>query len=56
MIVPDKVCEVTPVLRIYVTHVPLEGLSTDFHIPLQSGLIAGFPRSWRGLYVETVSR
>ncbi len=56
MVVPDEVCEVTPVLWVYVTHVPLEVLSTDLHLPLQTGLIAGFPRpGGGGLYVETVS-
>lgn len=53
--VPDEVCEVAPVLWIYVSHVPLEVLSTDLHLPLQTGLIAGIlrPRG-RELYVETV--
>lgn len=56
MVVPDEMCEVTPILWIYVTHVPLEVLPADLQLPLQTGLIAGFP--WlggSGLYVETVS-
>lgn len=56
VVLTDEVCEVTPVLWIYVTHVPLEFLSTDLHLPMQTGLIAGFPRpGGRGLYVEAVS-
>lgn len=55
MVVPDEVCEVTPVLWIYVSHVPLEVFTTDLHLPLQTGLIAGFPGpGGSGLYVETV--
>lgn len=55
VVLADEVCEVTPVLWIYVSHVPLEVLSTDLHLPLQTGLIADSPRpGGSGLYVETV--
>lgn len=56
VVLTDEVCEVTPVMWLYVTHLPLEVLSTDLHLPLQTGLIAGFPRpGGSGLYVDTVS-
>lgn len=55
VVLTDEVCEVTPVLLIYVTHVPLEVLSTDLYLPMQTRLIAGFLRlGGSGLYVETV--
>lgn len=44
VVLTDKVCEVTPILWLYESHVPLELLSTDFHLPLQTGLIADFSR------------
>ena len=40
-LVPDEVREVTPVLWIYESHVPLEALPADLHLPLQTGLVAG---------------
>lgn len=44
LFVPDEVRDVTPVLWIYVSHVPLEVLPTDLYLPLEAGLVAGFPR------------
>lgn len=54
VVLTDEVCEVAPVLGIYVSHVLLKVLSTDFHLPLQAGLIADFPHSGSGLCAETV--
>lgn len=54
-VIPDEVCEVTPVLWIYVTHVPLEDLSANLHLPAQTGLVAGFFRpGGGGLDVQAV--
>lgn len=57
VVLTDEVCEVTPVLWIYVSHVLLESLSTDLHLPLQTGLVADFPHPrGSGLCAETVGR
>lgn len=56
VVLSDEMCEVTPVLLVYVSHLPLEVLSTHLHLPLQTGLIADLlwlGRSW--LYIEAVS-
>lgn len=55
MVLTDEVCEVAPVLRIYVSHVLFEGLPADLHLPLQTGLVAGLAGSrGSGLHVEAV--
>lgn len=57
--IPYEVCEVAPVLWVYVNHVPLEVLAADLYLPLQNGFIAGIllgpRRSGLCLCVEAVS-
>lgn len=56
MALPDEMCEVTPVLWLYVSHVLFEAFPTDLNLPLQTGLVADSPRQGgSGLYVQTVS-
>lgn len=55
MIVPDEVCEVAPVVWVYVLHVPLEVLPAHLHLPLQARLVAELPGPrCGGLHAECV--
>lgn len=55
MIVPHEVCEVAPVVRVYVLHVPLEVLPAHLHLPLQARLVAELPSPrCGGLHAERV--
>lgn len=55
VVLPDEMCEVTPVLWIYESHVLLEDFTTKLHLRLQAGLVAGcLGPGGSGLCVETV--